>query len=81
MINPTVIVCGYTMDLLEKILGVKIKKQRNRNLYYYTEINGKRIIILDYYHPASQYPDIMNYYALVNIYHLALRDLNKENNL
>ncbi len=77
LIDPTVIVCGYTMDLLEKILGVKIKKHRNRNLYYYAEINGKTVIILDYYHPASQYPDVMNYYALVNIYHLALRDLNK----
>lgn len=77
LIDPTVIVCGYTISQLEKILGVEIKKERNRNLYYYTEINGKTIIVLDYYHPASRYPDIMNYYALVNIYQLALKEKAK----
>ena len=76
LIEPTVIVCGYTMSLLEKILGVKIKKTSNKNLYYFAEINGKKVIILDYYHPGNQYPDIMNYYALTNIYQLALQDLN-----
>ena len=76
LIEPTVIVCGYTMSFLEKILGAKIKKTSNKNLYYFTEINGKKVIILDYYHPGNQYPDIMNYYALTNIYQLALQDLN-----
>lgn len=75
LINPTVIICGYTMGLLEKILGVSIKKVWNKNLYYYTEINGEKVIVIDYYHPANRYPDIMNYYALTNIYQLALREM------
>lgn len=78
LIDPTIIVCGYTMSLLEKILDIKIKKQKNKNLYYFAEINEKKVIIIDYYHPGNQYPDIMNYYALTNIYKLALQELSEE---
>ena len=77
LINPTVIVCGYTINFLEKIFDRKIKKRKNKNLYYFTEINGKTVIIIDYYHPGNQYPDIMNYYAITNIYKLALQELKE----
>lgn len=76
LIKPTVIVCGYTMAFLEKILDTKIKKCKNKNLYYFTKINGKTVIVIDYYHPGNQYPDIMNYYTITNIYRLALQELN-----
>jgi len=78
LIAPTVIVCGYTIKFFEKIFDIKIKKSKNKNLYYLAEINGKTVIVIDYYHPGNRYPDIMNYYAITNIYRLALKELNKE---
>ena len=81
--DPTVIICGYTMEALNIIMenedGVKIKDEsnRNQNWYYKFELNGKEIIVLDYYHPSNQFPDLLNYYALMHIYQLALQDNQK----
>ena len=79
--DPTVIVCGYTYEYLELITGESIKKDQgnNENWYYYMEINNHPVIVLDYYHPANEYPDLLNFYGLVNIYQQALKN-NSENN-
>lgn len=78
--NPTVIICGYTMDALNIIMesgqGARIKDDTNlnQNWYYKFELNGQEVIVLDYYHPSNQFPDLLNYYALMHIYQLALQD-------
>lgn len=74
--DPTVIVCGYTGEMLDNIVrditGKSVKNNRNPNLYYHMELNGHDVLILDYWHPANQYPDMMNYYTLMAIYQQAL---------
>ena len=71
--DPTVIVCGYTASTLDIILGKPVRKDYNQNLAYHITLNGHDVLVLDYWHPANQYPDIMNYYGLMSIYQQALR--------
>lgn len=61
LINPDIIVCGYTFGMLKEILGEEL------------EINGtvdtmygfwRDKLIIDYFHPACRYPNRVNYYAL-----------------
>lgn len=73
--DPTIIICGYTIDPLIEIFG-DIKKVHNENLYYYINLNEHNVLVLDYWHPANQFPKIMNYYGLVNIYQQALLNKN-----
>lgn len=74
LIDPTVIVCGYTISSLNIIMGETIKDYQhpNPNLYYQTTLNGHGVIVLDYYHPSNRYPAVMNYYGLVGAYQQAL---------
>ncbi|MFR8230697.1 MAG: hypothetical protein ACLVAH_12265 [Anaeromassilibacillus sp.] len=50
LIDPTIIVCGYTITSLNVIMGYNIKDRQNSNLYYFTRLNGHDVIVLDYYH-------------------------------
>lgn len=81
--NPTVIICGYTVSSLNMIMagetdrGIKDYSYPNQNWYYKFELNGKEIIVIDYYHPSNQFPDLLNYYALMQIYQLALKESRK----
>ena len=73
--DPTIIVCGYTatpLEIITKDTHANFREKRNENLYYHIEINGHDVLVLDYWHPANQYPDIMNYYTLMGIYRQAL---------
>lgn len=72
--SPTVIICGNTLKYLGTITGQKIKTKRNDNWYYEIELDGKKIMVLDYFHPANQYPDLLNFYGLVSIYQQALKN-------
>ncbi|MCD8036717.1 MAG: hypothetical protein LUE88_04950 [Clostridiales bacterium] len=69
---PTVIICGYTISALDIILGETVQKERNDNLYYHIMLNGHDVIVIDYWHPANQYPDVMNYYGLLGSFHAAV---------
>ncbi len=81
LINPTVIICGYTFGHLNSFYcGNAINKKGNYNpncFYIY-----KGITILDYYHPAAEgMPAFMAYYALCAIWQKALKTaqtLNKD---
>lgn len=75
--DPTIIVCGYTASVLDSIMGYPVRKNENQNLYYYIKLNNHDVLVLDYWHPANRYPDLMNYYGLMGIYQSALR--NKDN--
>lgn len=74
IIDPTVIICGYTMEYLNIIMPEPIKEWagQSQNLFYRTQLNGHDVLVLDYWHPSNQYPDIMNYYTLMGIYQQAL---------
>lgn len=72
--DPTVIICGYTSSELEIITETQIRKSHNDNLFYHMSLNGHDVLVLDFWHPANHYPDIMNYYALMGIYQLALKE-------
>lgn len=34
---------------------------------YQKEINGHRVILIEYWHPANRFPSMMNYYTLMVI--------------
>lgn len=72
--DPTIIICGYTASFLDIILDASVRELRNDNLYYHIDINGHNVLVLDFWHPANQYPDIMNYYSLMAIYQQALKN-------
>lgn len=64
LINPDIIICGYTKELLEIFWDEKIHKINNTDLIY----DSSGIKIIDYWHPANQYPDKLNYYTLGSLY-------------
>ena len=72
--DPTVIVCGYTGNALLQVFDFGKRQSRNDEYYYHFEVNGHDVLVLDYYHPANQYPEIMNYFTLMHIYDLAKMD-------
>ena len=71
--DPTVIICGYTSSILESIMDCK-NKHDSSNLSYHISSNGHDVLVINYWHPANRYPDLMNYYGLMGIYHTALND-------
>ena len=73
--DPTVIVCGYTGAALEMILDTPLRKNSNYDLFYFTEINGHSVTVIDYWHPSNHYPEIMNYYCLIEVYQRSLRKM------
>lgn len=70
--DPTVIICGYTASVLDILLDKKVREVVHSNLIYHIELNKHNVIVLDYWHPANQYPNIMNYYGLMGMYQQAL---------
>lgn len=78
--DPTIIICGYTISSLNIIFRQNIKNYHNpdENWIYSMEINNHSVIVIDYYHPVKQFPDLLNYYGLMNIYQLALRRKDNE---
>ena len=50
----------------------------NENLYYTIRLDQRDVLVLDYWHPVNQYPDIMNYYSLMAIYQKALKDRERK---
>ena len=62
MINPTVIVCGYTCWLLDVALNEQgkriVRQKKNDNLWYKTkELTGKEVAVIDFWHPACRGED------------------------
>lgn len=68
LINPGVIICGYTSSLFKEIVGKENITEESKNWYYFW---GDTLVI-DYYHPANQYPALVNFYAVASIYQKAL---------
>lgn len=70
--DPTIIICGYTGSALEIILDEDFRSSKNPNNFYQVTINSHDVLVLDYWHPANHYPDILNYYGLMCIYQQSL---------
>lgn len=77
--DPTVIICGYTAASLDIIFDCKLREQKNDNLYYHMMINNHDVLVIDYWHPSNRYPEIMNYYCLLELYRKALEEQLAEN--
>ena len=73
--NPTLIICGNTGKYLIEALkiegvGVDIENRtdfQKEHFIYTFELNKHKVVLVNYWHPANQFPDIMNYYCLMNI--------------
>jgi hypothetical protein len=75
LISPEIIICGSTFgSLFTTVLGNEPlnNSTRNDNWYYDLDICGTSALVIDYYHPANRYPELMNYYGLLGIYQQAL---------
>lgn len=77
--DPTIILCGYTGAALDIVMGKSVCRDKNVNRFCWTRLNNHWVLVVDYWHPANQYPDIMNYYGLMGIYQQALRERLKMN--
>lgn len=74
IINPDVIVCGYTFGMLKTVLGDELDYENTSDTMYGF---WKDKLIIDYYHPACHYPNRVNYYALMTICRLAVAEWEK----
>lgn len=68
LINPDIIVCGYTFGMLSEVLGNELDMDGTIDTMYGF---WKDKLVIDYYHPACHYPNRVNYYALLSICRLA----------
>ena len=81
ILNPDIIVCGNNSSLLRVLFGATVHNDKvlddgdidiefmRKNGYVIHENK----IIIDFYHPANQYPSMMNYYSICAIYQQALK--------
>lgn len=73
--DPTLIICGYTgqylFDALKtKDINVEVENRNDfqkEHFIYTFELNGHMVQLVNFWHPANQFPDIMNYYCLMHI--------------
>lgn len=71
LISPDIVICGSTFSLLNEALTLGFDKRNHPsdNWYYW---NAAGQLYLDFYHPANQYPALLNYYGIASIYQQAL---------
>ena len=83
LIDSTVIISANAckiQDTIAKQNNPPIVIQRNpRDWTTRLRINEKKhdVILIEYWHPANHFPNMMNYYTLTAFYERALRTLNK----
>lgn len=81
ILDPDIIVCGNNSSLLRLMYGASIQKNGKvvadgaidyafMHKHGYVVMGGK--VIIDFYHPANQYPAMMNYYTVCSLYQQAL---------
>lgn len=76
LIRPTVVVCGNTGRFLCALLNQWPPK--NPHWFFSLSLDGQPFLVLDYYHPANQFPDLLNYYGLMGCYQQALQDRERK---
>jgi hypothetical protein len=71
LISPDIVICGSTFSLLNDALNLGFDKRSHQSdNWYYWDTAGH--LYLDFYHPANQYPALLNYYGVTSIYQQAL---------
>ena len=83
ILSPDVIVCGNNSSLLRLLYGADVQGEHVASGgiidVEFMRKNGYAIvdkqIIIDYYHPANQYPTILNYYTVCSLYQQALKKI------
>ena len=68
LIDPTIIICGYTFSLLEIIIDPQRKIKRNDEWIYCLTIAGKTIPVIDFYHPSYRRSKIALFEKLMEVY-------------
>lgn len=82
ILKPNVIVCGNNSSLLRMLYGATLQENGkvssdgviDSEFMYrngFAVADGK--IIIDFYHPANQYPAKLNYYTVCSLYQQALK--------
>ena len=71
LINPDIVVYGYTFDAAKGIHNLSSTKKENPSSHWYYIDQYNRVHI-DYFHPANRYPALLQYYGLMSIYQKSL---------
>lgn len=72
--SPNIIICGNTGSFLKTIAQKQNCRffQNNKfekdNYIYHIILNDYDIPVINFWHPANHFPDILNYYGILNIY-------------
>ena len=72
IIAPNILICGNNASLLRLIYEDKLTELEELRRKHYCWIDN--LLIIDFYHPANQFPKFMNYYTLCAIYQQALKE-------
>lgn len=77
--DPTIIICGNTGDYLKDIVPEWCDLRQDSDVekehfVYRMALNGHNVVVINYWHPANHYPDILNYYGLFNICKVAFSE-------
>ncbi len=84
LIAPDIIVCGNNSSLLRIVYGASVDSENNvlddgemdKKTHDFMSKNGyvrfDNKLIIDFWHPANQFPKMMNFYTLCSIYQKAL---------
>ena len=72
LIDPDIVVYGYTFDAADSIHGLAKKKKQNHNEHWFYKDDLGRLHI-DFFHPANHYPALLQFYGLLGIYQKAMR--------
>ena len=83
MIDADIVLCGSTFKTLcNNVFDRELNKSEFcDNWYYNLELDGKKRLFIDFYHPANQWPDLINYYSVMGIYQQALIENMKGNEM
>lgn len=73
MIDPTVIICGYTFSLLKIITESRGEMEECGTWLYKLKLQGKEIFVIDYYHPACRRSKKKLFAKLVEVYQQTLK--------
>ena len=66
-IDPDIIICGNTYKWFCEIVGSEKLPALGKWVYRWNNT-----VVVDYYHPANQFPTLLNYYGLMAIYQKSL---------
>ena len=73
LINPDIIIYGYTFDAANGIHNLsEVKKRSPCSHWYYKDSSNK--IHIDFFHPANHTSALLQYYGLMGIYRKALNE-------